>query len=604
MIGVPELSLVVLVGASGSGKSTFAARHFRRTEVLSSDVCRGLVSDDENDQSATKAAFDVLHYIAGKRLAAGKLTVVDATNVQPEARRPLVELARAHDVLPVAIVLDVPELVCLERNRLRPDRNFGDHVIRRQRQQLRRTLRNLGREGFRRVTVLSSPEEIEEARVEREPAWTDKRHDRGPFDIIGDIHGCHDELVTLLTELGYEVDADGTSARHPAGRRAFFVGDLVDRGPDIPGVLRRVMGMVAEGTALAVAGNHEDKLLRALRGRKVKVSHGLAQSLEQLDAEPEEFRAQVVDFLDALVSHYVLDDGQLVVAHAGMKEAYQGRASARVRAFALYGETTGEVDDLGLPVRYPWADDYRGRAMVVYGHTPVPEPRWVNDTICVDTGCVFGGRLTALRYPEKELVSVPALRVHYQSARPLAEPEPATATATGEGDRPGDMLDVEDVLGKRRVETRLLPSVTVREENAAAALEVMSRFAIDPRWLVYLPPTMAPTATTEQPGLLEHPAEAFAAFRVDGVDRVICEEKHMGSRAVVVVCRDAEVGDPPLRHRRGPRSRRDPHPHRTPVLRSGHRHRGRAARPGAGRGRRRPGCGTSWPPTGWSSTPS
>jgi protein phosphatase len=557
VITVPELSLVVLVGMSGSGKSTFAARHFRRTEVLSSDACRGLVSDDENDQAATRDAFDVLHHIAGKRLAAGRLTVVDATNVQREARGPLVELARAHDVLPVAIVLDVPELVCLERNRLRPDRDFGDHVIRRQRQQLRRSLRGLAREGFRRVTVLGSPEEIEAVRVEREPAWTDKRHERGPFDIVGDVHGCHDELVTLLTKLGYEVDADGTSARHPAGRRAFFVGDLVDRGPDVPGVLRRVMGMVAEGSALAVAGNHEDKLLRALRGRKVKVSHGLAQSLEQLEAQPEELRARVVEFLDSLVSHYVLDDGQLVVAHAGMKEAFQGRASGRVRAFALYGETTGEIDELGLPVRYPWADDYRGRAVVVYGHTPVPEPRWVNNTICIDTGCVFGGSLTALRYPEKELVAVPATQVHYEPVRPLAARDAAVAppgadagppapshrggTDLPAGERPGDLLDVDDVMGKRRVETRLLPSVTVREENAVAALEVMSRFAVDPRWLVYLPPTMAPTATTEQPGLLEHPAEAFAAFRADGVDRVICEEKHMGSRAVVVVCRDAEV---------------------------------------------------------------
>ncbi|HEV7762447.1 MAG TPA: polynucleotide kinase-phosphatase, partial [Acidimicrobiales bacterium] len=511
---MPELSLVVLIGVSGSGKSTFAARHFRPTEVLSSDTCRGMVSDDENDQSATGDAFDVLHYIAGKRLAAGRLTVVDATNVQREARRPLIELARAHDVLPVAIVLDVPELVCAERNRLRSDRDFGDHVLRRQRQQLRRSLRGLAREGFRRVTVLSSPDEIEGAHIEREPAWTDKRHEHGPFDIIGDIHGCHAELVELLTELGYEVDADGSSARHPAGRRAFFVGDLVDRGPDIAGVLRRVMGMVAEGSALIVPGNHEDKLLRALRGRKVKVSHGLAQSLEQLEAEPEAFRARVVEFLDGLVSHFVLDDGRLVVAHAGMKEALQGRASGRVRAFALYGETTGEVDEFGLPVRYPWADDYRGSAMVVYGHTPVPEARWVNNTICVDTGCVFGGHLTALRYPEKELVAVPAARVYYEPARPLDHPaaSPAahahahdragapvdTIDAAGQvgpvgpvgpvgelgqadpggagggvvglaGERVGDLLDVEDVMGKRRIDTRLLPSVTVREENAVAA---------------------------------------------------------------------------------------------------------------------------------------
>ncbi|HTX00351.1 MAG TPA: hypothetical protein VMD59_16340 [Acidimicrobiales bacterium] len=236
-----------------------------------------------------------------------------------------------------------------------------------------------------------------------------------------------------------------------------------------------------------------------------------------------------------LISHYVLDGGRLVVAHAGLRAEMHGRASGAVRSSALYGDTTGETDELGLPVRYPWAEDYRGEAMVVYGHTPVPEASWLNRTICIDTGCVFGGRLTALRHPERELVSVAARRVYWEPARPLA-----AATARPAGREPTD-LDLDDVVGKRIVETRRHGSVTIREENAAAALEVMSRFAADPRWIVYLPPTMAPTATSEQPGLLEHPAEAFASYRRDGVERVVCEEKHMGSRALVVVCRTPEV---------------------------------------------------------------
>ena len=154
-LAIPELSLVALVGVSGSGKSTFAREHFGPFEVLSSDFCRGLVADDENDQAATSDAFDVLHYIAAKRLAAGRLTVVDATNVQRDARRQLVELAKAHDVLPVAIVLDLPEQVCLARNADRPDRTFGAHVVHRQRDQLRRSLRGLAKEGFRKVHVLT-----------------------------------------------------------------------------------------------------------------------------------------------------------------------------------------------------------------------------------------------------------------------------------------------------------------------------------------------------------------------------------------------------------------------------------------------------------------
>jgi len=244
----------------------------------------------------------------------------------------------------------------------------------------------------------------------------------------------------------------------------------------------------------------------------------------------------VAGFIDDLVSHYVLDDGRLCVAHAGMKASMQGRSSGGVREFGLYGDTTGETDEYGLPVRHDWASEYRGRATVVYGHTPVPTADWLNNTICVDTGCVFGGSLTALRYPEREIVSVPAARQYCEPKKPLIPEVPAGGrTAQQEHD---DTLDLEDVIGKRPVSTRLSRWVTVREENAAAALEAMSRFAVDPRWLVYLPPTMSPTETSEREGTLEHPAEAFAYFRRNDVPRVICEEKHMGSRAVLVVCRD------------------------------------------------------------------
>jgi protein phosphatase len=540
---IPELALVVLIGPTGAGKTTFARRHFRPTEVLSSDFFRGLVSDDENDQSATTDAFDALHYIAGKRLAAGRLTVVDATNVQAEARRPLLSLARAHHCLPVAIVFNLPEQLCLERNRARPDRQFGPYVVRQHRQQLRRSLPVLQREGFRYVYVLTSLEEVEAATIERQPLWNNRRYEHGPFDIIGDVHGCLHELLALLGALGYVATAtDGVAPRysiaHPEGRKVVFLGDLVDRGPDVPGVLRLAMDMVAAGQALCLMGNHENKLLRKLRGRNVQISHGLAESLAQLEAQPPELSAEVTAFLDGLVGHYVLDEGRLVAAHAGMKEAMQGRASNAVRDFSLYGETTGETDELGLPVRYNWAADYRGRALVAYGHTPVAEPEWLNNTINVDTGCVFGGRLTALRYPERTLVSVPAARTYYEPARPLVPTEPPALTAQQAQD---DLLDIEDVLGKRILYPRLYPSVTVREENAIAALEVMSRFAANPKWLIYLPPTMSPAETSRAPDLLEHPAEAFAYFRAQGVAEVICEEKHMGSRAVAVVCRDADT---------------------------------------------------------------
>ncbi len=543
-ITIPELSLVVLIGPSGSGKSTFARTFFKPTEILSSDFCRGLVSDNENDQTVTKEAFEILHFVARKRLAAGKLTVIDATNVQPESRKPLVVLAREFHVLPVALVFNFAERLCQDRNRTRPDRDFGPHVIRNQSQQLRRSLRGLEREGFRHIHIFEKPEDLEGLMIERQLLWNNLKHEHGPFDIIGDVHGCFDELLALFQEMGYSVKQNGGEYRvsPPDGRKAIFVGDLVDRGPKIPDTLRLAMSMVKDGAAFCVPGNHDMKLLRKLRGKDVQITHGLADSIAQLEPEPPEFKKEVAEFIDDLVSHYVLDDGKLVVAHAGMKEDMQGRGSGAVRSFALFGETTGETDDFGLPVRYNWAADYRGRAMVVYGHTPVAQPEWLNRTINIDTGCVFGGKLTALRYPEKEFVSVPAVRQYYAPAKPFLtqETEPEAVRLTHQQEQE-DLLDIDDVIGKRIVETRLHGNLTIREENAIAALEVMSRFAANPKWLIYLPPTMSPSETTEQPGLLEHPKEAFAYYRKEHIDRVICEQKHMGSRAVVIVCRDRDA---------------------------------------------------------------
>ncbi|SDK90864.1 polynucleotide kinase-phosphatase [Glycomyces sambucus] len=537
VVSVPELSLVLLVGVSGSGKSTFAAKHFLPTQVISSDRCRGLVADDETDQAATPEAFKLLNHIVGTRLRLGRLTVVDATNVQKEARAQLIALAREHHVLVDAIVLDVEPSVATERTLARPDRDFGEAVVRRQHRDLKRSLKYLNKEGFRRVHRLTGAEAVAAARVVTERSWNDRKDETGPFDLIGDVHGCRAELEALLADLGWALERDGlgraVNAAHPEGRKAVFVGDLVDRGPDTPGVLRLVMGMVAAGTALCVQGNHEQKLVRALDGRKVRVAHGLAESLAQLGDEDEAFRKEARAFMDGLRAHYLLDGGRLVVAHAGLKEEYHGRASGKVRSFALYGDTTGETDEYGLPVRLPWAEEYRGAAAVVYGHTPTVDPEWVNNTICLDTGCCFGGRLTALRYPERELVSVPAEREWYEPVRPLRPAAAARDAAT---------LDFEDVAGDRHLPTAIAGTVKVRAENAAAALEVMSRFADDPRRLLYLPPTMAPVDASGEDGYLEHPAQAFAQYR-GRAERVVCEEKHMGSRAVALVCRDPEAAE-------------------------------------------------------------
>lgn len=523
---------MALVGATSSGKSSFAARHFRPTEILSSDFFRAMITDNENDQNISSEAFDLLFYAAKKRLNHMKLTVIDATNLQVQARKQVVDLAREQNVHPVAIVLNLPEELLQERNKARPERNYPPRVIHQHCMLVRRCIKDLKREGFRFVYVIHSPEELENTEIVREKLWNNKTEEHGPFDVIGDIHGCCDELEQLLAKLGYL--RTGAGYAHPEGRKAVFLGDFCDRGPKNTDVLRIAMEMVKAGNALAVPGNHDVKLLKYLNGRNIAVTHGIDKTIAELEAEGEAFRQEVREFLDSLISHFVLDDGKLVVAHAGLREAYIGRGSARVREFCLYGETTGETDSYGLPVRLDWAADYRGRAAVVYGHIAGLEVKALNGTYCIDTGCVFGGKLTAFRYPEREFVSVEAACQYYEPVRPLEEPHEENI---------GDMLTTDDFNRRLHISTALMPSVDVHENNAAAALEIMSRYAADPHWLIYLPPTMSPCETSDQEGFLEHPLQAFEYFRVNGIRNVVCEKKHMGSRAVIVLCRTAEAAE-------------------------------------------------------------
>jgi protein phosphatase len=256
----------------------------------------------------------------------------------------------------------------------------------------------------------------------------------GPFDVIGDVHGCLSELLLLMSALGYRVfrQAGDFNVTLPEGRKLAFVGDLANRGPATPGVLRLVMGMVRAGQAVCVPGNQDVVLARALKGRDPKGTRGVLRSLQQLDAEPEEFRAEVAEFLDGRAGHYVLDGGNLVIAHAGLKERLHGSGSAKARKFALSGQNTGKTDEFGLPVRYNWSADYRGKALVAYGHTPVAEPVWLNNTVNLDTGCVYGGHLTALRYPERQTVSIPAKAIYYPSRKRFL-PNPTLAAKQNAG---------------------------------------------------------------------------------------------------------------------------------------------------------------------------
>ena len=430
---IPRLSLVFMVGPTGSGKSTFAAKHFTDTEIISSDRLRALIDDDENSQWATNDAFDILRQLVDKRLARGRLTVVDATNVNIEDRRPLLKLAQKHHAAPVAIVLNVDKEVCHQRNAARSDRGrMNRRVVERHAAALKKTIESIRREGFYRVFALSDPAAIEAAEVVRERMRADKCDEHGPFDIIGDVHGCHDELLALLERLGYAPDDEGVW-RSAKKRRAVFLGDLINRGPRSIDTLRLVMRMCAAGEAFCLPGNHEGLFLKWITGTTFTPTHGLRQTLNEIDAMPAGewpmLKSELASFLRGLESHLIFDDGSLVVAHAGMTAELAGRVG--VRHFALYGETRGEIDGYSRRRIPLWAMRYRARARVIYGHAAVVEPKRAHNTLNIDTGCVFGGNLTALRYPEGELVSVPAARAYFepdpQFAKPTAEAEDEAA---------------------------------------------------------------------------------------------------------------------------------------------------------------------------------
>ena len=514
---MPDFGLVMLIGPSGSGKTTFGRKHFQKSEILSSDLYRTVVGDDDRSSRTTRAAFDVMGYIARKRLEARRIAVIDATNLHREHRAVFANLARQQNAPLTAIVFELSENACQRQNVKRTDDEpRPHHVIRRHWQTLKRSMKTLPKEGFRRKLRIKSPEDGADAEIRLEPLICDRRSDTRPVDIIGDVHGCRQELEDLLAKLGYRIESEaaddgGTRYRVPPGtRRAVLLGDLVDRGPDSPGTLELVMDMVEDGAAVAVQGNHHNKLMRALAGRDVQRSHGLAGTMEALERRPEAFRERVRAFLESMASHFVLDGGEPRGRPRG-----DGRAPAEPggprRACVRPLRRHRWVHRRGRPPRPRRLGQGVPRpAAVVYGHTPTARPEWVNNTLCIDTGCVWGGPLTALRYPEREIVRVPA-RQAYQTPAPKAMQTGAQEGPDGQqaADRELDLSELQGVL---RINSRLDGTVTVKPDRSAAALEIMSRFAVDPRWLIYMPPTMAPCRAARDGDLLERPAEAFEHY--------------------------------------------------------------------------------------------
>ncbi|MCS5710543.1 metallophosphoesterase [Candidatus Berkiella aquae] len=387
LLNIPQFCLILLIGPEGAGKSAFAKAHFQPSEIVSLAECHYQVTDQKIDSSASPLAFELLYHLTHLRLFNGKLTVIDAQNLNAKEREKLRIIAKKNHCQVVAMVFDPAILLPKQEKYLH---------------------------------CYSLPNHFTQTEVIRHKLDIDKSDESGPFDIIGDVHGCYAELLELLTQLGYQINealihSEQSAVIAPLQRRAVFVGDLTDRGPQSLAVLALVMNMVKHGSALCIAGNHEIKLLAYLKGKSIQLKHGLETTVQEFEHASEAFKSAAIDFIESLPIYYVFDNHRLVVAHAGMKAFYQGRISPRIKSFSLYGATTGEIDEFGYPIRSDWAQEYHGEALVVYGHAFTAELHWVNNTLCIDTGCAFGGKLTALRYPEKETISISAKEIYYPS---------------------------------------------------------------------------------------------------------------------------------------------------------------------------------------------
>lgn len=402
---LPDPCLLVLCGPAASGKSTFARRCFAPTEVVSSDAVRGWLSDDPDNQEINEETFEVLHRIVELRLRLGRLTVVDATNLETEHRAELKRIGR-RSRLPVILLTVHADLALMRERNAQRERKVPDAVLIQHAQACEELPGAIAKERWDAVHSVTSGQ-LDTVEVERVPLPPLRLEERGPFDVVGDVHGCLEELETLLEQLGYR---DG---RHPDGRRLVFLGDLVDRGPSSVGVLRLVLPWLEDGRALFVPGNHDDKLRRWLQGRRVAVSGGLSTTVAEWERlgenEDRALRARFERLMASAPTYLMLDEGRLLVSHAGLEEKDHGRVGPAVRAFCLYGKTTGKEID-GYPERLDWAADYAGEAAVVYGHVPVRRAEWRNNTVDIDLGAVFGGALCAMRWPERTFVTVPASR--------------------------------------------------------------------------------------------------------------------------------------------------------------------------------------------------
>jgi len=530
---LPEIALVVVLGPSKSGKTTFTRKHFAPSEVFHLDEIHEHYAPERKGSDTEADDLDTFHFLLEKRLKQGLLTVIDGSFITQSSRKKMREIARRYSTQLIGIWMDLPESELVSRH------TQGDSMAkaRLEMARLQAHADKFQLEGFKQVYRLDTQADIDAVDFVRTQFSCNQRALSGPFDVIGDVHGCLVELESMLAQLGY-VQAEGAPTyRHPDGRTAIFVGDLISRGPSSLATLAIVRAMVAHGSALSVKGNHETDLLSAMQGQEINLHNGLQPTLDQVAQLPAEEQEQILAFIDQLPFHLLLDEGKLAVAHGGIKANMQGRESADIESFNLYAESGGPSNHWGMEIKPTWALEYEGNATVVHGHLPVKTATWTKQVLNLDTGCVYGGHLSAFRYPEREIVTVKADQ-EYATFVDTSPPEDGLANPEI---RPHQSVDFARITGRNLVSTSAQYYISIKDDIAPTVLDHLVQNGTHPGQLVYLPPLLSPTKSSSIPGYLEHPREAFNYYAKKGLSEVIVEEMQGGAKTTILLAKDQQT---------------------------------------------------------------
>ncbi|WP_332645527.1 polynucleotide kinase-phosphatase [Lysinibacillus sp. 54212] len=556
-IHLPHAAIILLIGPSNSGKSHFLQKLVEEgtissSEIVSSDAYRILVGDqdfiDFNGKSKRESellyekysalsteAFQMMEHVILARAKLNRLTFVDATHLQAKEREKYFKIAKQQHVPVYGIVFDIALDVLVARDGSR-DKPRGVNRVKQQFRKLQDEKRFIKKEPFTRVyTVKDEP-----IQIIRHSSPLNIEIGNG-IDIIGDIHGCYDEMMELIQELGY-LEVEGLYI-HPEGRRLMSVGDIMSRGPKSLETMEFWLKQIEAGLSFMTDSNHGWKIGRWLEGRSVQLAHGdeLVQQeflqYEQMHGAEttNDLKLRLSKMLYNAPSHYILMEngiGKVVVTHAGIRDRYIGKTSSRIKDFCRYGDIV-EVNENGKPIRADWFLEHKTSELIVWGHDPKINPYKINNTINIDQGVVFGGELTSFRYPEQAFVAIKA-HANYAGidGNPLVEAEAKRFNPP----------NIQSFLNGFDVETMHSGKIHIGEGNAKAALDTISHYTLPLEQLIYIPPTMSPTPQTSSLNdYLEHPAEAISYYKKHGISKLIAEKKHMGSRAVLLLFKNEKV---------------------------------------------------------------